>query len=56
MASLAVLESLHLSGEKLLAIGWPVATAVFDSLLEVLALLRHNYQGSLVLTERTNLL
>ena len=53
---LSTIYSLHLGGKKLLTVGRPVATAVLDCLLEVLSLLRHDYQSRLVLAERANLL
>ena len=48
--------SLHLGCEELLTVGGPIAATLLYSLLEVLPLLRHNYQSRLVLTERANLL
>ena len=48
--------SLHLGGEKLLSVSWAVASTVLHRLLEVLSLLRHDYQSGLILTERANLL
>ena len=48
--------SLHGGAKELLTVGVAVDAAILDSLLEVLALLRYNYQGLLVLTERADLL
>lgn len=48
--------SLHLCCEELLTICGSIAPTILHSLLEVLPLLRHNYQSRLVLAERTNLL
>lgn len=50
------LVSLHGLRQEFLAIVWSIATTVFDGLLEVLALLRYNYQRQLVLAKGANFL
>jgi len=49
-------RSLHLGSEELLAVGGAGSPTIFNRLLEVLALLRYDYQGGLIFAERANLL